>query len=152
MLALTVPEAVEFPTTDWLPTNVLGVFSCGTLVVSRLRVCAPPVPPPVRSVPATRAVTTLEVSTLSVTVPLVPPPVSAVPAVTPPIVPPLLLSALHAHALPLHFRIWLAAHVVGKLRLIFPLVPPPMSPEPAVTPVMVPAPVPGNNCPDANVI
>src|SRR5580698_429485 len=40
----------------------------------------------------------------------------------------------------------------GMLSVTVPLVPPPLSPEPAVTPVMVPLPVPGNFCPLANVI
>jgi hypothetical protein len=39
---------------------------------------------------------------------------------------------------------------LGTLRLTLPLLPPPLNPAPAVTPVMVP--VPGKVCPDAKLI
>jgi hypothetical protein len=81
------PVAVRFPVMLWFPVKLLLAESCGTLVVSRFKVRLPPVPPPVRSVPAVTPVTTLVVSTFRVTFPLVPPPVRSVPAVTPEIVP-----------------------------------------------------------------
>ena len=55
---------------------------------STARVSFPPVPPPVRPVPAMTPVTTLVVSRFSVTLPVVPPPMRSVPAVTPVMVPP----------------------------------------------------------------
>ena len=42
--------------------------------------------------------------------------------------------------------------VVSRFSVTFPDVPPPARSAPAVTPVMVPAPVPGKVCPLANVI
>ncbi len=42
--------------------------------------------------------------------------------------------------------------VVSTFNVTFPLVPPPVKSVPAVSPVIVPAPVPGNVCPAANVI
>src|ERR1700722_10273804 len=41
--------------------------------------------------------------------------------------------------------------VVSRLSVTDPVVPPPVNPVPAVTPVIVPLPVPGNVCPVANV-
>lgn len=52
----TEPVALICPVTLWLPTKLLVEFSCGILVVSRLRVTLPLTPPPVRSVPALTAV------------------------------------------------------------------------------------------------
>src|SRR6202521_5607594 len=91
--------------------------SCGTLVVSRFKVTLPLVPWPVRSVPPNTPV-------------IVPEP-----------------ALLHTHVLPLHCNIWLAAQVWVRVRLVLPLVPPPVSPLPLAvdTPVIVP--VPGKGCP-----
>src|ERR1022692_255234 len=52
-------------------------------------------------------------------------------------------------ALPFHCSTLLTAQLVSKLSATLPVVPPPASPAPAVTPVIVP--VPGNVCPGANV-
>src|ERR1022692_2120009 len=52
-------------------------------------------------------------------------------------------------ALPFHCSTLLTAQLVSKLSGTLPVVPPPASPVPAVTPVIVPA--PGNVCPAANV-
>src|SRR5277367_3272727 len=94
------------------PQQIRAAASCGTLVVSRL----------------------------SVTLPLVPPPVRSVPAVTPVIVP--VPAFEHAHALPFHCNICFEAQVVVRLRLSVPLVPPPVRPllDPVSTPVIVPPP------------
>src|SRR5260221_6840719 len=55
-----------------------------------------------------------------------------------------------AHALPFHCKTWPLAQLVVSPTTTLPLVPPPTSPDPAVTPVMVPA--PGKVCPEANLI
>src|SRR5208337_849184 len=104
-----LPATVRVPATDWLPTKVLAVANCGTLVVSRF----------------------------NVTLPLVPPPVRSVPEVTPVMVP-LPLRFAHPHAVPFHCSTWFAAQLVIRLRLSVPLVPPPVSPLPlpVVTPAM----------------
>src|ERR1700734_201932 len=75
-----------------------------------------------------------------VTLPPVPPPVRAVPAVTPVIVP--VPTAEHAHALPFHCSTCPLAQVVSSPRFSVPLVPPPLRPLPlaVVTPVSVPPP------------
>jgi len=57
--------------------------------------------------------------------------VSPEPAVTPVIVPVPL--ELHIQAVPFHDKTWLAAQVLRRPSLTLPLVPPPVSPEPAVT-------------------
>src|SRR5208337_3455034 len=72
--------------------------------------------------------------------PPVPPPVRSVPAVTPVIVP--VPADAHAQALPFHCSTCFAAHVWISDRLSVPLLPPPVSPLPlaVVTPVSVPPP------------
>src|SRR5580704_8318244 len=94
------------------PVKVLLAASNGTWVVFKFRVTFPLVPPPVRSAPA------------------VTPVIEPVPAFE------------HAHALPFHCSIWLAAHPLVSDRFNVPLVPPPVSPLPdaVFTPVMVPSP------------
>src|ERR1017187_3240317 len=97
------------PENVWFPLKTLFDVSCGTLVVSRFNVIVPPVPPPIRSVPA----------------------------VTPVIVP--VPAAEQAHVDPFHCRTCPLAHVVNKLSVTLPFVPPPARPAPAVTPVIDPA-------------
>jgi hypothetical protein len=46
------PETALAPSMVWPTVKMLAAFSCGTLVASTFRVTLPPVPPPVRSVPA----------------------------------------------------------------------------------------------------
>src|SRR5208282_5730896 len=50
-----------------------------------------------------------------------------------------LLGVLHTQVVPLHARTCPVLQVCNKLRLTLPVVPPPVRPEPAVTPVMVPS-------------
>src|ERR1022692_4430350 len=97
------------PENVWFPLKTLFDANCGTLVVSRL----------------------------SVTLPLVPPPVRSVPAVTPVIVP-VPFEVAHTHVLPFHCRTCPLEQVVSKLSVTVPLVPPPARPAPAVTPLIGP--------------
>ena len=76
-------------------------------------------------------------SRLSVTLPPVPPPVRSVPAVTPVIVP--VPAAEQAHVEPFHCRTCPLEHDVSRLSVTLPFVPPPARPAPAVTPVIDPA-------------
>src|SRR5580658_1719000 len=57
---------------------------------------------------------------------------------------------VHAQALPFHCSTWPLAQVLVSPTVTVPVVPPPVRPDPAVTPVRVP--VPGKACPPANVI
>src|SRR5262249_52759579 len=75
------------------------------------------------------------------TSPLVPPPVSppAAPTSTPVMSPPELASAAHAQVEPFDLRISLGLQV-ARPTVTVPVEPPPASPLPAITPVMLPAP------------
>src|SRR4051812_35863961 len=79
------------------------------------------------------------VSRLSATSPLMPPPDSPLPAETLVMSPDAVTSVVQTHAAPFHCKTWLVEHVFSRPRLTTPLVPPPLRPLPAVTPVMVAA-------------
>src|SRR4029077_12703157 len=67
----------------------------------------------------------------------------------PPVIPETLPKLPQIQLVPFHSKVWPALQVLSKLRLTFPLLPPPASPVPADIWVIVPT--PGNVCPGANV-